>query len=220
MSRVGAKRIQKKQRTPKKRVYESPVRQRQADETRTRIADAARRLMAASGYAGMTMPAVAKAAGVAVPTVYAVFGSKKGIVSELLNQARFGERFQELAGEAGRQTDPVKRLEFAARIATQIYRSELPIEDLLRGAGALSPELAAVEGERDCQRYEIQTSLVDGLIKAKLLRAGLSRDEARDILWSLTSRDLFRMFVRERRWTPEGFEDWLKATLHRSLVRE
>jgi AcrR family transcriptional regulator len=210
----------RKARPPKKRVYESPVRQRQADETRTRIAAAARSLLTESGYAGMTIPAVARAAGVAVPTVYAIFGSKKGIVAELLNEARFGEEYQALVKEAQKVSDPLERLMFAATIATQIYQSEVPVENLLRGAGALAPELANAEEERDCQRYEIQAYLIDALQSAKLLRPGLEREEARDILWSLTSRDMFRMFVRERRWTPAEFEAWLQETLKRSLVKQ
>src|SRR5580693_6965427 len=91
--------------TEEKRVYDSPARQRQADETRRRIADAARKLLEEIGYAGMTIPAVAKAAGVAVPTVYAIFGSKKGIVSELLDAARFGEAYHALIGQVMKSTD-------------------------------------------------------------------------------------------------------------------
>jgi TetR/AcrR family transcriptional regulator, regulator of cefoperazone and chloramphenicol sensitivity len=221
MSKAAGKRIQKrKARVTKKRVYESPVRQRQADETRSRIAEAAMQLLSEKGYAGMTIPAVAKAAGVAVPTVYASLGSKKGIVAELLDRARFGEQYQALVQEARKESDPLKLLEFPARISAQIYQSELPVEDLLRGAGVLAPDLASVEQEEGCRRYESQGHVIDTLQKAKLLRPGLRREEARDILWSLTSRDLFRTFVRGRGWTPEQYQEWLKETLRRELTAE
>ena len=52
-----------KMKAAKKRAYQSPTRQRQADETRTRIAAAARKLLEEHGYAGMTMEAVAQKAG-------------------------------------------------------------------------------------------------------------------------------------------------------------
>ena len=201
-----------------KRVYDSPARQRQADETRERIANAARRLLEKTGYAGMTIPAVAKAAGVAVPTVYAIFGSKKGIVSELLDAARFGEAYQALFAQVMKLTDPLERLAFAPRFARQIYEAEVPVENLLRGAGMLAPELAAVEQERDCQRYDHQAMQIDGLQRAKLLRAGLSREAARDVLWSLTSRELYRMLVRERGWSGDQYEQWLKDVIRRELT--
>ena len=203
---------------PEKRVYDSPVRQRQADETRRRIAAAARRLLEETGYAGMTIPAVAKAAGVAVPTVYAIFGSKKGIVAELLDAARFGEAYQSLIAQVMQITDPLERLAFAPRFARQIYESEKSVEDLLRGAGMLAPELALVEQERDCMRYDAQKMLIDGLQRANLLRLGLGHQEARDVLWSLTSRELYRMLVRERGWTGEQYEQWLRELIRKELT--
>lgn len=205
---------------PEKRVYESPARQRQADETRARIAAAARRLLEKNGYAGMTIPAVARAAGVAVPTVYAAFGSKKGIVSELLDAARFGEAYQSLLGEARKVTDPMELLRFPPRFARQIYEAEMPVENLLRGAGMVAPELAAVEDERNCQRYDSQLMVIDALEKAKLLKAGLTREKARAILWSLTSRELFRMLVRERGWSGDEYQAWLEDAIRRELVGE
>lgn len=223
-----SKDLKKKQKTEKaskraakvaeKRVYESPARQRQADDTRRRIADAARRLLEETGYAGMTIPAVAKAAGVAVPTVYAIFGSKKGIVSELLDAARFGEAYQALLTEARKVTDPMALLEFPPRFARKIYEAEIPVENLLSGAGMVAPELAAVEDERNCQRYDSQLMVIDALDRAGLLREGLSRDAARAVLWAMTSREVFRMLVRERGWTGEQYEAWLSAALRQQLV--
>jgi AcrR family transcriptional regulator len=201
-----------------KRVYESPVRQRQADETRARIAAAARRLLEETGYAGMTIAAVAKAAGVAVPTVYAIFGSKKGIVSELLDTARFGEAYQQLLTEARQVKDPMVLLEFPPRFSRRIYEAEIPVENLLRGAGMVAPELAAVEDERNCQRYDSQLMVIDALERGGLLRPGLSRDAARAILWSLTSREMFRMLVRERGWSGDEYEAWLRRTIRWELV--
>lgn len=203
-----------------KRVYESPARQRQADETRKRITDSARRLLEVTGYAGMTIPAVAKAAGVAVPTVYAIFGSKKGIVSELLDTARFGEMFQALIAEARKVTDPMELLGFPPRFARRIYEAEIPVENLLQGAGMVAPELAAVEDERNCQRYDSQLMVVDALERAGLLREELSREAARAVMWALTSREMFRMLVRERGWTGDEYEAWLSAALRRELVGE
>lgn len=210
-----------KKKTPSpadKRVYESPARQRQADETRRRIAAAARRLLEQTGYAGMTIPAVAKAAGVAVPTVYAIFGSKKGIVAELLDEARFGEAYQTLLGEARKVTDPMVLIEFPARFSRQVYEAEGPVESLLRGAGVVAPELDSVENERNCQRFDSQVMVIDALEKAGLLRKGLDREKARAILWTLTSREIFRLLVRERGWTGDAYQAWLGDAIRRELV--
>jgi TetR/AcrR family transcriptional regulator, regulator of cefoperazone and chloramphenicol sensitivity len=196
---------------PKKRAYQSPTRQRQADETRTRIAASARKLLEEHGYAGMTMEAVAQKAGVAVATVYAVFGSKTGILSEILDAARFDDSYQNLVREAMHTSDPRERMRFPARIARRIYESEHSVLDLLRGAGAVAPALAQSESEGGMIQY---------LVRSRSLRRGLDPQHARDVLWSLTSRDLYRLLVRDRGWTAQQYEDWLANTLVETLVRQ
>ncbi len=205
-------------RAKQKRPYQSAVRERQAADTRQRIATAARRLLAAKGYAAMTIDAVAREAEVAAQTVYAVFGSKVGILNEILDEARFDETYQELVRQAQTAPDARARLLYAARIARQIFDSERPVLDLLRGAGVLAPELSRVERERESMRYERQAPLIEYLAKKKQLRPGLSPARAREILWTLTSRDLYRMLVRERGWPSQEFEDWLGDTLLRALT--
>jgi AcrR family transcriptional regulator len=48
----------------KQRPYKSLVRQRQAEDTRRRIVEAARQLLQSEGYAGMTIEAIAQRAEV------------------------------------------------------------------------------------------------------------------------------------------------------------
>ncbi|HEX4227457.1 MAG TPA: helix-turn-helix domain-containing protein [Bryobacteraceae bacterium] len=202
----------------KKRIYLSTTRQRQASETRGRIVTAARKLLEEKGYSGMTMEAIAQEAEVAVPTVYANFRSKTGVVAEILDAARFGEEYQQAVREVLAEQRPVERLQYAPRIARRIYESESSVRDLLRGAGALAPALARQDEERECRRYEMQKHLIEGLVAANQLRPGLDVQHARDLLWALTSRDLYRMLVRERGWTPQEYQDWLAKTVAEMLA--
>src|SRR5262249_1363892 len=89
-----------------RRVYKSLVRQRQASDTRSRIAEAARQLLQSDGYAGMTMEAIANKAEVSVQSVYSVFKSKAGILSALLDQAAFGTEFEDTVHEAMNTAQP------------------------------------------------------------------------------------------------------------------
>jgi prophage antirepressor-like protein len=41
---------------------------------------------------------------------------------------------------------------------------------------------------------------------------------ARDIFWMLTSRDIYRMLVRERGWSSQKYQDWLANSLVRALL--
>jgi hypothetical protein len=60
--------------------------------------------------------------------------------------------------------------------------------------------------------------VVDALERAGLLRPGLTRDAARAILWSLTSREIFRMLVRQRGWSGDEYEAWLRRAIRSDLV--
>ena len=64
------------------RPYRSQLRAQQAEETRTRILDAAVRVMA-DGFASVSIPAVARAAGVSVPTIYRHFATKRDLLAAL-----------------------------------------------------------------------------------------------------------------------------------------
>ena len=201
-----------------RRAYKSPTRQRQAHETRRRIVEATQQLLEAEGYAGMTVEAVARRAEVSVQTIYAVFGSKTGILAELLNQATFGADYEDTVRQTLEERDPETRLRGAARIARQIHGAQRAGFDLLRGAGVVAPELAQLEQERERIRYEREEAMIASLRAAKRLRQELNYRTARDILWTLTGSDVYRMLVGERGWSSQKYQDWLADTLVHSLL--
>jgi AcrR family transcriptional regulator len=201
------------------RSYRSTVRQQHAENTRGRIAAAAHRLLTTKGYAGMTVDALAKKAGVATQTVYAIFGSKRGVLAEVIERATFGPEYQELVATALNTTQPAGRLRFAARIARQVHDAKRATQDLLRGAGVVAPEFSALEHARESRRYDAQQPMIEYLAEQGHLRSNLSPVMARDILWTLTGRDIYRMLVRERSWSSDQFEHWLADQLVASLLR-
>jgi len=62
-----------------------------------RILEAARPLFCESGFAAVSIEQIALAAGVAVPTIYAAFGSKRGVLLALIDER--------VAPEAGPMAD-------------------------------------------------------------------------------------------------------------------
>jgi AcrR family transcriptional regulator len=200
------------------RPYKSAVRQRQAKDTRTRILDAARRVLERRGYAGATVEEIAREAGVAVQTVYAAFGSKTGIVLELIDGATFGPEYEHLVQQALVASQVEQRLRFAAKIARSIYDAQNPILDLLQGASVVAPAVAKLQRERELTRYERQESVIVFLKQAGRLKQDLDVQSARDVLWTLTGREPYRMLVRERGWSSQEYEDWLTESLVAALL--
>jgi len=202
----------------KKRLYKSLVRQRQAGDTRLRIVEATRQLLQSEGYAGMTVEGIAQRAEVSAQSVYAIFKSKTGILTEVLDQATFGPDYEDAVQKALSGRDPETRLRLAAPIARQIHDAQSATFDLLRGAGVVAPELAKLERQRERLRYERQERMIISLRDAGRLRPELDHTTARDIFWMLTGRDAYRMLVRERGWSSQKYQDWLADTLVHSLL--
>ena len=67
--------------TAPKRAYHSPLREQRAQETRDRVIAAAAELFNLHGFAGTTMSAIAREAGVSVESVHAV-GTKGSLLVE------------------------------------------------------------------------------------------------------------------------------------------
>jgi AcrR family transcriptional regulator len=198
------------------RKYHSPTREKQAGQTRDRILDAARQMISHKGFADATIEAIASEAGVAPPTVYAVFGSKRGILEGLMERAAFSSEYANLVREAMQSDDPATRLRYAAKIARRIHDSLRSESEVLRGASAVAPDFIR---EKERVRYERQAGLVKLLAEKGALRPEVNETAARDILWTLTSHDIHRRLVVERGWSSDRYEQWLGDTLVLTLLK-
>ena len=201
-----------------KRPYHSRVRQRQAEETRQRILEAARSLFESQGYAATTLEAIAELAEVSPKTIAAVFGSKRALLAEVINPEAFSTPVKLLIEELRATEDPSRRLSLVAQITRQAYEPLESSLELLRTAGAVAPELADVARQIEARRRQNQARLIASLSEQGALRPGLSFEEATDVLWALTSYDLYRMLVVEQSWEPERYETWLAQLLVQHLL--
>ncbi len=194
------------------------VRQRQADDTRSRIVEATRQLLQSEGYAGMTVEAIAQQAEVSAQSVYAIFKSKTGILIALLDQSMLESDYEKVVRQALGTSDPETRLRLSARVARQIRGAQSAAFDLMRGAGVVAPELAKLGRQRERLRYDKEEGTITFLRESGRLRPGITHKAARDLFWMLTGGDVYRMLVTERRWSPQQYEDWLADTLVSSLL--
>lgn len=197
-----------------KRRYHSPHRARRAESTRTRIVRAARRLFARQGYAATSMEAIAGAAGVAVPTVYAAMGSKRAILLALL------DTIEREAGVARLQTDldaaratPLRQLELVIDLDCRLFERNLDVLEILRDARTADPRLTSIWREGGRRRRRGQASLVRTWADAKVLQRGVRSRAAADVLWAFTGPDVYRLFVIESGWSTARFRRWLRDSL-------
>jgi AcrR family transcriptional regulator len=206
------------------RRYDSALRKEQARQTRARMLDAAQRLFAERGYASTTMDAIAAEAGVAVDTVYAGFGSKRGVLSALMD-VRVGGDDQpvELLDRSGpqavrRETDQRRQVATFARDVTGIIERARPVDDVIRGAAAVDIEIAAMRANLQEVRFQNMRRFVSWLTANGPLRSGVGEDDAAAIVWSLTSPEIHRLLRVDRAWSAEQYAEWLGQTLTLTLL--
>ena len=195
-----------------KRSYTAGLRQEQAEMTRRRILEAARRLLAAGGYSTVTMDDIAKEAGVAYQTVYAVFGTKLRLAEAMIEAGwpHIDEALK-LVEQVRESADAKVWLRTAARIARQINE---PCGDLARvmresGDPVLLARYRTVEDERFSQLREV----ADMLERSGRLRSTITSSEALEVLWAMTGADWYSQLVFQRTWSPARYEEWLGEAL-------
>jgi len=202
----------------KKRSYKSTARNTQAAQTRARILTSARNLFESEGFEYVTIEKIAQGANVSIPTIYSLFQSKLGVLRALMDDALPSDHFKALVEKSIDEKSPKKRLSISAKIARQMYDAERAEMGIFQGAAVLAPELRELEKEREIRRYNRQEVTIKAMVKENSLIKGLSATKARDILWALTGRDMYRMFVVEQGWTSDEYEKWLTQLLVSSLI--
>lgn len=203
-----------------KRIYNSENRDAQAAKTRARILDAAKKLFLTDGFDCVTISKLANTAKVSMPTVYSLFKSKRGVLQSLIDDALPPHKFSALVSDFEQEKSPKKRLFLTAKIARQIYDAERELTDILRSASIMGPEFRELEQEREQRRYDRQGNGLRKLFDEGALIQGLTLSKARDIQWTLTGRDIYRMYVIELGWTPDEYEAWLGELLVKQLLHE
>jgi AcrR family transcriptional regulator len=206
------------------RPYDSSLRKEQARQTQARILDAADLLFSERGYATSTMEAIALGAGVAVDTVYAAFGTKRGVLSRLMD-IRVGGDDQpvDLLDRSGpqavrREPNQRRQLEGFAKDVTAILERVRPVDDIMRGAAAVDSEVAALRARLQEQRFQNMLKFVSWVKANGPLRGGMSEAAGAAIVWTLTSPETHRLLRVDRAWTAQRYADWLAETLTLTLL--
>jgi AcrR family transcriptional regulator len=184
------------------RPYNLGRRQESAEQTRTRIVEAARELlMASDGFSGFTMEAVARQAGVARMTVYYQFESKRGLLDALSDMLAA----RGLAGpleDACAGPDPIEQLDRLVSAFCRFWASDRVVIRRLRSLAALDCRTGHSAGASDRQRRNDLRTIGDRL--ATMGRTPSVHDDQIDILHTLTSFEVYDMLAGTARGDTEA----------------
>ena len=221
----------------KNRAYDASRRRAQAEDRKQRVLAAASDLFVEAGYAGTSMTEVARRAGVALDTVYALVGRKPELLLAV-HDLLLGE------GAVDEHGDPVPAVQRAyvrrmrategAAAKLAVYAESLarvlprtaPLLDALREAGATDARCREVWQHVEDRRAANMRLLVADLRSTGELRDDVGDDLAADLVWSMNAASYF-LALRRRGLSPEDYaalvrEVWTRTLLagHATTARE
>jgi len=204
--------------SPARRRYASPLRAKQAEETKATLLRAATELFTTKGWANTGMRDVARGAGVAVETLYSHYSSKRVLFDAVVDHAVVGddepvavaERPEFLAMGRGRRSD---RIAAAAAVTASIHDRTAPFAKLIREAATTDEQIAEVlRATRERQRRDVEAGM-------ELILGRPPTPAERDGAWAILSPEVHLLLVQESGWSLEQYESWLSTTLASVLPR-
>ena len=207
-----------------RRRYNSSRRQEQARQNRRAVLEAARRLFLERGFADTTVPAVAAEAGVSVETVYKAFANKAGLLKAVFDVAIVGDDEpvpmlqREFVRRNRAEPDPRRKLLMYGEHLAQAGPRAAALQLLARAAAASDRDAAGVWEQIKAERPAGMTEFARDLHQGGHLSDDISLEEARDVLWTYNSPELYDLLVLQRGWTNDRYGRWVADALIAALL--
>ena len=201
-----------------KRSYNQKARAENSAETRRRIIEVTRDLLTRAPLESVSLPVIAAEAEVARSTVYAIFGSREGLMvavaEDLLERGGFAR-----IGEALRGPDVVRAFEVSMDVAMDLYSREHAVSWALLSLSAVDRDASSAAARLNFGRREGMRKIAQRMHDQGVLRDDVTVDEAADVLWLITSFETFGQLYRERSLTPQQVGERLMAITRRTLYK-
>ncbi len=185
-----------------KRPYHQHKRAQQADMTRQRIIEAARRVVMESPFVAINLETVAGQAEVARSTIYTIFGSRLGlfeaIEQDLLERGGFGA-----IQAAFTLSDARDILRESLGAAVQLYVNEGALLRALQLQAVIDPDAATLTSRLNQGRIGGMHYLAQLLEQQGYLRPGITVTEAGQILAQLSDFVVYDQLTLTMGLTPD-----------------
>lgn len=209
---------------PAKRSYDASRRQEAARRNRARVLAVATERFLADGYAATTLASIAEAADVSVETINKAFRNKAGLLKAMFDVAVAGDdepvaiADRDFVAAIQAEPDGRRKLEMYTEHLTDVAPRAAPVELLIRSVAPLDPEIAKVWAKLQHERLVGMGMFASDLVGAGVLRAGITQEEARDVLWASTSSEVYELLVIERGWSVDRWARYVADCMAVALL--
>jgi len=171
-------------------------RQAARSETRSRILEAARQLLATESGTDLSMEAIARKADVSRLTIYYQFTSRAGLLEALYDHLASRGQMQQMA-EVFQESDPSLAVEKMVRTFVRFWATDPHVMRHLRGMATLDPEIAQGIRSRDARRPHIALEILKRAPTGTHPKLGAAQQRtAADVLGMLTSFETYDALAR------------------------
>ena len=205
-----------------RRTYDVSRRQAQAAERRRLVLSVAEEMFLRDGYAAVTVRAVGEATGTSPETIYKTYGGKVGLVAAIQEAALDGsgdvpapERSDAMSqGEP----DAGAILRNWATLSMEVAPRASPVMLLVRASAAADPQMRDLWDRMARQRLDRMAHNAGRLLATGQVRAGLSLDGVRDVLYADTSPELYESSCSNAAWSLEAYGEFVHRGLRGQLL--
>lgn len=189
-------------------------------DTRTKILDAAWKLLEEGKGGGVRMSDIAKAVGVSRQAVYLHFPSRAELLTattrhldEVVDVDKLLEKSR--AAKTGRERLPAYIEAWTSHMLTidGVARALIALKDT-------DEEAAAAWADRMSAVRHGFAAAVDAIVKDGELKPDLDRDEAIDLLCALISFESHRILTEDRGWSHEDYVSRMKKSAERLVLAD
>lgn len=149
--------------------------------------------------------------------MYSVFGSKGGIVGDMLADLEESADLEAWVRRMMTEEDPHQQLRIFVSWIRTLFEKGSPI---LRAALAArsDPDVAAFAERGDQNRRSGCSRLTEMWSRKGALRNSLGSVDAAERMWLLTSFEQYLLAVETLGWSPDAYEQWLGELLEMGLL--
>ena len=116
------------------------------------------------------------------------------------------------------ETDLLRQIGMFSRDNIKILAHTAPLFEILRSAAKTENEINALLRHMLTERMQNMITFVEHVRANTSFRPGLEIPAAAELVWTLTSPEVYQLLTRDRSYTQEQYADWLQSSLTRLLL--